>query len=82
VSADWLTVYVIFEVSALAAVIGLAVWGYVFWDRRYRGAPDEAGELDRFQPTQEIFRDDSTGRMVRVFFDPVTGERQYREHGT
>jgi hypothetical protein len=83
--SDWLTIYVIFEVLAGAAVIGLVVWGYFFWDRRYRGAPVEPGEPggpDRFRPTPEIFRDDSTGRMVQVFFDPVTGERQYREQGT
>lgn len=80
--ANWLTIYVIFEVVAGAAVVGLVVYGYFFWDRRYRGAPREPANSDRFQPTAEIFRDDTTGRMMQVFFDPVTGERQYREQGT
>jgi hypothetical protein len=82
VDANWLTIYVIFEVVAGAAVVGLVVYGYFFWDRRYRGAPGAPADSDRFQPTPEIFRDDTTGRMMQVFFDPVTGERQYREQGT
>ena len=68
--------YILFELLVVAVVIGIAVWGFIFWDRRYRGAPGAGGQ---FQPTQETFRDPSTGRMMRVFFNPATGERQYRE---
>ncbi len=31
----------------------------------------------RFQPTDEVFRDPSTGRVTRVHVDPTTGERRY-----
>ena len=73
---SFLSVYLIVELVALAVVIVLAVWGFLFWDRRYRGA---RGPADQFQPTQEIFRDPTSGRLQRVFFNPSTGERQYRE---
>lgn len=57
-----------------AVVILFAVVGYFVWDRRYRGEGDGA-----FQPTAEVFRDPTTGRMTRVYEDPKTGRRQYRE---
>jgi hypothetical protein len=69
-------VYLLFWVAGLVLVAVIAIWGYIFWDRRYRGA---GGRDNQFQPTNETFRDPSTGHMVRVFFNPATGERQYRE---
>jgi hypothetical protein len=63
------------------------------WERsRYRSGAAEregaragpgGGELDdrlepRFRPTDERFVDPSSGRVMRVFIDPQTGERRYR----
>jgi hypothetical protein len=62
----------------IAIVIGIAVYGYFRWDRRYRGA---AGPPEQFQATPETFRDPTTGKMMRVYFNPATGARQYREEG-
>lgn len=31
----------------------------------------------RYQRTDEVFEDPTTGRRLRVWFDPVTGERRY-----
>jgi hypothetical protein len=31
----------------------------------------------RLQRTDEVFEDPTTGRRLRVWFDPVTGERRY-----
>jgi len=44
------------------------------------------GETDttlegRFQRTEEAFVDPTTGRRMRVWFDPGTGERRYRAEG-
>lgn len=55
-------------------VIVFAVTGYFVWDRRYRGA--SGGE---FKPTGEVFKDPSTGKLTRVYEDPKTGQRQYRD---
>jgi len=39
-------------------------------------APGGAGQ-GRYQRTDEVFEDPTTGRRLRVWFDPVTGERRY-----
>lgn len=31
----------------------------------------------RFRATPEVFRDPTTGRLMRVYIDPRTGERRY-----
>ncbi|HYM96238.1 MAG TPA: hypothetical protein VET26_02970 [Candidatus Sulfotelmatobacter sp.] len=58
----------------LAIVIVVAVIGYFVWDRRYRG-----GDQGNFKPTGEVFKDPTSGKMTRVYEDPTTGARQYRE---
>ena len=62
------------QLVILAVVIVFAVVGYFIWDRGYRG--DDQGS---FKPTNEVFKDPSTGKLTRVFEDPSTGKRQYRE---
>ncbi len=57
-----------------AIVIVFAIAGYFIWDRRYHGEAEGA-----FKPTGEIFRDPTSGKMTRVYEDPKTGRRQYRE---
>jgi hypothetical protein len=61
--------------TLLVVVVVIAVWGFFRWDRRYHGTPGSDG----FQATEETFRDPTSGRMMRVFFNPATGQRQYRE---
>jgi hypothetical protein len=66
-------------VSAEQVVIPLlalifAIVGYFVWDRRYRGA-----KQGTFQATDEVFKDPTTGKWTRVYEDPSTGQRQYRE---
>ena len=62
------------QLVLLAIVIVVAVVGYFVWDRRYRGH-----ESGAFRPTGEVFRDPTSGKMTRVYEDPSTGRRQYRE---
>ena len=64
------------QLILLAVVIVFAIVGYFVWDRRYRGNKDGL-----FKPTNEVFKDPTTGRMTRVYEDPETGARQYREEG-
>ncbi|HYL07101.1 MAG TPA: hypothetical protein VEU76_01030 [Candidatus Udaeobacter sp.] len=61
------------QLVLLLAVIVFAVAGYFIWDRRYRGAEDGT-----FRPTAEVFIDPTTGQRMRVYEDPKTGKRQYR----
>ena len=67
--------WVAFELLVLGLAVFIAIWGFFRWDRRYRGARDGDG----FEATDERFTDPSTGRLMRVYFNPATGERQYRE---
>jgi hypothetical protein len=55
-------------------VIVFAIVGYFVWDRRYRGA-----NQGNFKPTNEVFKDPTTGKLTRVYEDPSTGKRQYRD---
>lgn len=58
-----------------AVVLVVAVVGYLIWDRRrYRG-----GGPGNFRPTAEVFRDPTTGKLTRVWEDPQTGRREYRD---
>jgi hypothetical protein len=59
---------------ALVVVVIFAIVGYFIWDRRYRGESQ-----GNFQPTNEVFKDPTTGKLTRVYEDPATGKRQYRE---
>lgn len=62
----------------LAAIIiaaGLIVLYVAFDRRRYTGFRPGSG----IRPTAEVFRDPASGRLMRVWLDPVTGSREYRE---
>ena len=59
----------------VAAVVVGAVAAVFGWDR-YRSSRKAAGES--FQPTSEVFTDPASGKPMRVWYDPTTGEREYR----
>lgn len=76
--------------SAVPVAIGAAYEHrrYMSHAGRYRPSPSGPGGLERDEPlearfraTGEIFLDPSTGRRMRVFTDPDTGERRYRAEG-
>jgi hypothetical protein len=62
----WVIVAVV-AVGAVAAVFG--------WDR-YRSSRHATSESS--QPTNEVFTDPASGKPMRVWYDPATGEREYR----
>lgn len=65
---------VVIDVVGLIVVIVFATVGYFIWDKRYRGAAGGA-----LKPTGEVFRDPTSGKMTRVYEDPATGKREYRD---
>lgn len=65
---------VVIDLVGVVVVLVFAVVGYFIWDRRYRG-----GEGGSFKPTGEVFRDPTSGKLTRVYEDPSTGKRQYRD---
>ena len=67
-------IYAIYQLLGLGVVVVVAVIGYFVWDKRYHGVNE--GAFDR---TDEVFIDPTTGKRTRVYEDPKTGRRQYRE---
>ena len=66
----WLVVYL--------AVNGLILLCAALLERqRYRARVDRTG--GHWQPTGERFVDPTTGRLLQVFYNSATGERDYRE---
>ena len=63
---EWVIVAVV-VVGFIAAVFG--------WDR-YRSSQRTASESS--QPTSEVFTDPASGKPMRVWYNPTTGEREYR----
>jgi hypothetical protein len=62
--------WVILAVVVVGIVI--AIFG---WDR-YRGNRKSAGPGS--EPTSEVFIDPANGQRMRVWYDPATGDREYR----
>jgi hypothetical protein len=54
-------------VGAVAAMLG--------WDR-YRNSGQ--APMASSQPTSEVFTDPTSGKPMRVWYDPATGKREYR----
>ena len=63
-------------VWVVVAVVALGVVAALFGLDRYRGTRKTEG--DSSQPTSEVFTDPATGKQVRVWYNPATGEREYR----
>lgn len=61
----------------ILAVVAVGVVAAIFgWDR-YRSSRKTASEFS--QPTSEVFTDPASGKPMRVWYNPATGEREYRE---
>jgi hypothetical protein len=57
----------------LLVIVAVAVIGWLGLRRHGESAVPAAG----WQPTEELFRDPSTGRIMRVWIDPTDGSRHY-----
>ncbi|HKF38429.1 MAG TPA: hypothetical protein VKB35_16145 [Ktedonobacteraceae bacterium] len=63
------------------AINGLLIVGGILLERRgYRSHVDRTHGY--WQPTGERFTDPTTQRIVEVYYNPQTGERDYREPGS
>jgi hypothetical protein len=62
-------------VVLIVVVVGIVI-ALFGWDR-YRGSRKNAGSGGA-QPTGEVFVDPATGQRMRVWYNPATGQRDYR----
>jgi hypothetical protein len=62
------------------AINGLLIAGGILFERSgYRSQVNST--RGKWQPTGERFNDPTTGQVVEVYYNPQTGERDYRESG-
>ena len=62
------------------AINGLVIVGAILFERsNYRSNADRT--QGKWEPTGERFNDPTTGQIVDVYYNPQTGERDYRESG-
>jgi hypothetical protein len=62
------------------AINGVLITGGILFERRgYRAHVKRT--QGNWQSTGERFNDPTTGQVVEVYFNPQTGERDYRESG-
>ena len=62
------------------AINGLLIAGGILFERSgYRTQVNRT--KGKWQPTGERFNDPTTGQVVEVYYNPQTGERDYRESG-
>jgi hypothetical protein len=67
----------IFHWVVIAVVVAGIIIALFGWDR-YRGNRKGGGDGSAAQQTDEVFTDPNTGRRTRVWYDPSTGQREYR----
>ena len=60
----------------ILAVVVVGVVAALFRLDRYRGKKKAVSGAS--QPTGEVFTDPASGKQMRVWYDPATGEREYR----
>lgn len=63
------------------AINGLLIVGGILFERKgYSLHANRSQEM--WQPTGERFEDPTTGQVVEVYYNPETGDRDYRESGS
>jgi hypothetical protein len=62
----------------ILAVVVLGVVIALFGLDRYRGSRKSANSGSGSEPTSEVFMDPATGQRMRVWYNPATGDREYR----
>ena len=63
------------------AINGIIIAGGILLERsNYRSKVDRTQGI--WQPTGERFNDATTGHIVEVYYNPQTGQRDYRESGS
>jgi hypothetical protein len=73
-----LTAHVTTALVIYLAINGFLIVGGILFERRgYRSQVNRT--QGKWQPTGERFNDPTSGQVVEVYYNPQTGERDYRE---
>ena len=79
-AAILLVAHVTIALVIYLAINGLIIVGAILFERSsYRSNANRTN--GNWQPTGERFNDPTSGQIVEVYYNPQTGERDYRESG-
>ena len=77
-AAILLVAHVTIALVIYLAINGLIIVGGILFERSsYRSNADRT--QGKWQPTGERFNDPTSGQIVEVYYNPQTGERDYRD---
>lgn len=67
-----------FNLFIYGGLLIIAILSWFIWDKRYRG--NHGANIPKgYVATDEVFIDPITGKKVKVYYDPQTGNRFYHE---
>jgi hypothetical protein len=74
---NWISILIGWQVLSFLVLIVLAILSWLYYDKRYKKS--EAKVPLGYIWTEEISIDPSTGKKERVYYNPDTGDRFYKE---
>ncbi|WP_171978892.1 hypothetical protein [Fictibacillus arsenicus] len=74
---NWISILIGWQVFSILILIVLAILSWLYYDKRYKKS--ETKVPSGYIWTEEISIDPSTGKKERVYYNPDTGDRFYKE---
>ncbi|MFD1356530.1 hypothetical protein ACFQ4X_01365 [Fictibacillus halophilus] len=74
---NWINILIGWQVLSILVLIVLAILSWLYYDKRYKKS--ETKVPSGYIWTEEISIDPSTGKKERVYYNPDTGDRFYKE---
>ncbi|MFE1245526.1 hypothetical protein ACFW35_15450 [Fictibacillus sp. NPDC058756] len=74
---SWISILIGWQVLSILVLIVLAILSWLYYDKRYKKS--ETKVPSGYIWTEEISIDPSTGKKERVYYNPDTGDRFYKE---
>jgi heme/copper-type cytochrome/quinol oxidase subunit 2 len=74
---NWINILIGWQVISILIFIILAVLSWLYYDKRYKKS--ETKVPTGYIWTEEISIDPATGKKERVYYNPDTGDRFYKE---
>jgi hypothetical protein len=74
---NWISILIGWQVLSILVFIGLAAISWLYYDKRYK--KNETKVPSGYIWTEEVSIDPTTGKKERVYYNPDTGDRFYKE---
>ncbi|MCM3717373.1 hypothetical protein [Fictibacillus phosphorivorans] len=74
---SWISLLIGWQVFSFLVLIGLVILSWLYFDKRYKKS--ETKVPSGYIWTEEVSIDPSTGKKERVYYNPDTGDRFYKQ---